>query len=53
MIDAILEWAEDHPEFDTGFVESVEAQLHQHGHLSIAQLNALENIAEKFSIEVE
>ena len=52
MIDAILDWAENHPDFDTSFVESLQGQLDQGRNPSVAQIDALENIIERFRIKV-
>lgn len=51
-IDAILDWAEEHPEFDTDFVESLASQLEDKGELSENQEDALDNIIEKWHIPV-
>ena len=50
LIERILEWAEDHPWFDTGFVESLQSQLEERGTLSPRQIEGLENIASRFNI---
>lgn len=49
-IDQILEWAEEHPEFDTDFVTSLQSQLRSRGELSDKQSQALHNIIEKYDI---
>lgn len=49
-INQILEWAEEHPEFDTSFVESLHGQLSRSGELSDKQSQALHNIIEKYDI---
>lgn len=49
-IDQILEWAEEHPEFDTAFVLSLQEQLLSRGELSDRQTQALHNIIEKYDI---
>jgi DNA polymerase III epsilon subunit-like protein len=50
LIDRILEWAEDHSWFDTGFVESCQSQLEERGRLTARQIEGLENIARRFNI---
>lgn len=49
-IDQILEWSEEHPEFDTTFVSSLQEQLLSRGDLSGKQVQALHNIVEKYDI---
>jgi hypothetical protein len=47
----ILQWANQHPHFDSKFVHSLDDQYHQKGiALTIAQTNALQNIYTKFKI---
>jgi len=50
-IEMILEWAEEHPEFDTSFVESLKSWYDRGVELSERQEEALDNIIEKFDIE--
>jgi hypothetical protein len=50
MIETILTWAEDHPNFDTSFVDDLNDQLSS-GDLSDSQVTALENIIEKWRIQ--
>ena len=50
-IKMILEWAdEEKPEFDTGFVESLQDQLEKKDFLTDAQEEALDNIIDKWGI---
>ncbi len=50
-IKMILEWAdEETPEFDTGFVESLQDQLEKKDFLTDAQEEALGNIIDKWGI---
>jgi hypothetical protein len=51
-LDAILEWAEDHEDFDSSFVESLQNQWEKRGFLSTKQIFAIDNIIERFNIEV-
>lgn len=51
MIDDIYDYASDHPNFDTEFVDSLQEQLQRKSYLSVAQMEALENIMERFRIE--
>ena len=52
-IDAILEWADDgRAWFDTLFVEKMAEQLEEYSTLTDAQRVALDNIIDKFHIEV-
>jgi hypothetical protein len=48
-IDLILDWAENHPKFDTTFVESLRDSNRDAP--TEAQSNALDNIIERFGIE--
>jgi hypothetical protein len=47
-IELIREYAEDHPSFDLGFVESVADALDYYGELTESQADALDNIIFKF-----
>lgn len=50
-IDEILAWAEEHPEFDTTFVERMKAIVNgDRGGLTAAQSMAILNIYEKWNI---
>ena len=54
MITAIINWAEsENPDFDTNFVESVQAKLSEHGELTPGQVDGLERIVKGFRIDVE
>lgn len=50
-LEMVLNWAEDHPKFDTGFVESLQDALETYGRLTEAQGNALDNIIDRFRID--
>ena len=50
-INMILDWAEDHPTFDTEFVENIQSQFEDSGSISDAQDQALDNIIERWKIE--
>lgn len=52
LCDAILDWADGVESFDTAFVISVRDKILTFGNVTPKQLAALENIAEKFNIEV-
>lgn len=53
-IKAVLDWADtDGPEnFDSSFVESLAEQLEDNGSISPRQVMALQNIIDKFDIDV-
>lgn len=50
-IELILNWAEDHPEFDSTFVEDVSETYEEKGVLTDRQSEALDNIIAEFHIE--
>lgn len=50
-IEAILEWADKHPSFDTSFVESLQEQYEETESLSYKQIESLNNIIERFGID--
>lgn len=50
-IEMILAWAEDHPEFDTNFVEDMEDKLDEHGSLTERQSESLDHIISRWKIE--
>jgi hypothetical protein len=52
MIQAILEYACEHPEFDTTFVESLQERIDGGRELTYGQYSALERIVDSFRIEV-
>jgi hypothetical protein len=47
----IKTWAEQHPEFDTEFVDSLLIQLEARGNLSDRQVAALDSILDKWEID--
>lgn len=51
MIEKILAWSEDHPKFDTSFIDDLNDQMSSGRTLSDSQVTALENIMEKWHIE--
>lgn len=50
-IDIILAFAEEHSNFDTSFIESLQEQFDRKGFLSSSQEMALDNIIDKFRME--
>ena len=50
QIQLILDWSEEHPEFDTGFVLSMQERLEAGNELTDAQKQGIDNIIEKFHI---
>lgn len=50
-IDMVMEYASEHPRFDTTFIESLQDALNQYGSLTHGQSAALDNIIAKFGIE--
>lgn len=52
IVDAVLDWATRHPQFDTGFVESLQDQMSLGRTLSARQLASLETIVERWRIPV-
>jgi hypothetical protein len=50
-IELVLDWAEQHPEFDVEFVTSLEVQFEDRGDLSNKQVEALDNIIAKWEID--
>ena len=51
-IQAVQDWADTRTDFDCDFVDSLGEQLERQGELSLKQVNALDNIIERFYIEV-
>ena len=51
-IQAVLEWADENGWFDTDFIESLDNHLEGIGSLTDNQEQALDNIIDKFNIEV-
>lgn len=51
-VDAVLEWAEDHPGFDTEFIESLQERLMLGKPLTTNQEAALEKLITRWNIEV-
>lgn len=49
-IDTIQEWALEHEDFDTSFVDSIAEQLESRGSVTDRQLVALQNIVEKWDM---
>ena len=49
LIDEILEWAEDNPDFDTSFVDSVSAWCSERD-ITDGQAQALQNIYDRFGV---
>ena len=51
LIERILDWATSNPHFNTDFVEKLENDLEARGRLSQKQIEALENIADRWEID--
>jgi hypothetical protein len=51
LLEKIKEWAEYRSDFDMTFVDSLEEQYLAKGELSERQVQALENICDKWGIE--
>jgi hypothetical protein len=49
-LEAILLWAEDHTDFDTGFIEDLWEKHDKFGGLTEGQKEAVENIMAKWEI---
>ncbi len=52
-IDTILEWALDNPEFETGFIDRINEVFQERGVITPRQEEAIDNILEKWDIEVD
>lgn len=52
MVNGVLAWAEDHPDFDSSFIESLSESVEKRGELSEKQRDAVENIAAKWKIDI-
>jgi DNA polymerase III epsilon subunit-like protein len=50
-LERILAWADDHPDFDTTFVESVLEKLEDYGTLTEAQQNAIDRIIDRWDVD--
>ena len=50
-IDLIKSWAEEHPDFDTTFVDSIQEKLHKNHYLTPGQFTALDNIIERWRMD--
>jgi len=48
MIETIKQYAEEHKSFDTEFIVSIESNFNEYGELTSYQLQAMENIINKF-----
>jgi len=48
MIETIKQYAEEHESFDSEFIESIESNFNEYGELTSYQLQAMENIINKF-----
>lgn len=49
-VDLVLDWSDDHPEFDLTFTSSVREQLDAGKQLSVGQIDSLDNIIAKWHI---
>lgn len=52
-IDLVLKWAENVPEFDITFIESLKDYYDQHSELTFAQSEALDRIIKKWNIDID
>lgn len=52
-ISGILKWADQQENFSTTFVEKISEVLENRGKLSVKQMNAIDNIIEKFDIDID
>lgn len=50
-LQAIMDWAEENSNFDTEFVDSLYEQFINRGELSESQIEALDNIIDKWGID--
>ncbi len=50
LLATILDWSDDHSEFDPGFVVLMQEKLEKSGWLSQGQVQALENICKQWRI---
>lgn len=55
IINGMMDWIDtDRPErFDPSFIESVHEYFEEHGTISSGQRNALDNIVDKFDIDID
>lgn len=53
LLHAVSSWADDNPDFDAGFVESVYEYYQANGFLSDNQEMALENIVHEWNINIQ
>jgi DNA polymerase-3 subunit epsilon len=51
LIESIYDFANEQPDFDTDFVDSLSSQLDERGYLTDRQIAALNNIVERWGIE--
>ena len=51
-VEAVLDWAQDHADFNTEFLESLQERLENGRELTERQREALCNIVEKWDIDV-
>lgn len=47
----IIDWADNNPKFNTGFVEALYNEYELKGQLTVKQEEALDNIIDRFKIE--
>ena len=52
-LSAILEWAKEHPKFNTEFVENVLTNARQFQHISEKQKMSINNIISKYRINLD
>lgn len=51
-IKGVLRWADDNPNFDASFVESLSENFEQWGKLTSRQIDSLENIITSWNIDL-
>ncbi len=49
-IEAVMEYAQDHPSFDAEFIENLSEYYERKGYLTSGQMDALDRIVEQFRI---
>ncbi len=50
-LDSVMNWADENPQFEPSFIESLAIQFQENGDLSDKQVLALDNIIDKWGIE--
>ena len=52
MVDAVLAWADDNPDFDTTFIDAMSDVVEERGELTERQRDAVERIAVEWGINI-